>query len=175
MRLYYDDFARIPLRCPRHPEQQRIADCLSTLDTRIAADTSTGATEVTTDAGRAYIKPMGNRQGPHVLATDWVGRRRLIAMDHGLCFIRSGEDLTPKLAHIDKVQDNRVYGLFPEFREKLREDIIIVCVTWLRARRVKMTGKLDRVRRLYAIGKQDLKNLKFSTHGLMSRIETDNY
>ena len=38
-----------------------------------SADTSTGATEVTTDAGRAYIKPMGNRQGPHVLATDWVG------------------------------------------------------------------------------------------------------
>src|SRR5688500_18874944 len=38
-----------------------------------AADTSTGATEVITDAGRAYIKPMGNRQGPHVLATAWVG------------------------------------------------------------------------------------------------------
>jgi hypothetical protein len=38
-----------------------------------SADTSTGATELTTDAGRAYIKPMGNRQGPHVLATDWVG------------------------------------------------------------------------------------------------------
>ena len=38
-----------------------------------SADTSTGATEVTTDAGRAFIKPMGNRQGPHVLATDWVG------------------------------------------------------------------------------------------------------
>lgn len=32
-----------------------------------------GATEVTADAGRAYIKAMGNRQGPHVLATDWVG------------------------------------------------------------------------------------------------------
>ena len=38
-----------------------------------SVDTSTGATEVTTDAGRAYIKPLGNRQGPHVLATDWVG------------------------------------------------------------------------------------------------------
>lgn len=202
-----------------------------------SADTSTGATEVTTDAGRAYIKPMGNRQGPHVLATDWVGthlakwfglstfeiailvlddddvydlprgakarpgpafaakamagdpwgrtgqqlellvnpeditrmvvfdtwtlncdrhhhdlairkpnydnvyltsegvepgRRRLIAMDHGLCFIRSGEDLTPKLAHIDKVKVDRVFGLFPEFRDKLREDIIIQCVTRLR-------------------------------------------
>jgi hypothetical protein len=202
-----------------------------------SADTSTGATEVTTDAGRAYLKPLGNRQGPHVLATDWVathlakwfglstfdiailmlgadhtfplplgyavqpgpafaaramagepwgisglqldlltnpedisrlvvfdtwtlncdrhhhdrtvrkpnydnvylssegvepGRRRLIAMDHGLCFIRSGEDLTPKLSNIDKVKDESVYGLFPEFRGKLREDIINVCATRLR-------------------------------------------
>ena len=202
-----------------------------------SADTSTGVTEVTTDVGRAYIKPMGNRQGPHVLATDWVGthlakwfglrtfdvailslgpddtfplprgytarpgpafaaralagepwgrsglqldllvnpedvtrlvvfdtwtlncdchhhdltvrkpnydnvylssegvepgKRWLIAMDHGLCFIRSGEDLTTKLANIDKVQDEHVYGLFPEFRGKLREDMIIDCATRLR-------------------------------------------
>jgi len=34
-------------------------------------DTNTGATEVTTDAGPACIKRMGNRQGPHVLATDY--------------------------------------------------------------------------------------------------------
>lgn len=202
-----------------------------------SADTSTGATEVTTDAGRAYIKPMGNRQGPHVLATDWVGthlakwfglstfdigilqlteddtfplprgyeampgpafaaralrgepwgqsglqlnvlvnpedisrlvdfdtwtlncdrhhhdltarkpnpdnvylsnegveagKRRLIAMDHGLCFIRSGEDLTPKLANIRKIQDDHIYGLFPEFRERLRQSTIDECATRLR-------------------------------------------
>jgi len=211
-----------------------------------SADTSTGATEVTTDAGRAYIKPLGNRQGPHVLATDWVGthlakwfglstfdvailtlgsddvfplpakvhadgritkysaqpgpafaakalpgdpwgksglqldllvnpeditrlvvfdtwtmncdrhhhdltvrkpnydnvylssegvepgKRRLIAMDHGLCFIRSGEDLTAKLDNIDKVQDSHVYGLFPGFHEKLREPIIMDCTSRLR-------------------------------------------
>jgi type I restriction enzyme S subunit len=36
LRLYYDDFALIPLRCPSEPEQQRIADCLSSLDTLIA-------------------------------------------------------------------------------------------------------------------------------------------
>ena len=35
LRLYYDDFARVPLRCPSWSEQQRIADCLSSLDTRI--------------------------------------------------------------------------------------------------------------------------------------------
>lgn len=202
-----------------------------------SADTSTGATEVTTDAGRAYIKSMGNRQGPHVLATDWVGthlakwfglstfdiaifvlgpddtfplprgytaqpgpafaaramagnpwgksglqldlltnpedisrmvvfdtwtlncdrchydltvrkpnydnvylssegvepgKRRLIAMDHGLCFIRSGEDLTLRLDNIDKMKDDHIYGLFPEFRVKLRDDIIETCATRLR-------------------------------------------
>jgi type I restriction enzyme S subunit len=37
LRLYYDDFACIPLRCPSEPEQQRIADCLSSLDIRITA------------------------------------------------------------------------------------------------------------------------------------------
>jgi hypothetical protein len=61
------------------------------------------------------------------------GKRRLIAMDHGLCFIRSGEDLTPRLAHIDKVQDDHIYGLFPEFREKLREDTITSCAQRLGA------------------------------------------
>lgn len=202
-----------------------------------SADTSTGATEVNTDAGRAYIKPMGNRQGPHVLATDWVGThlakwfglstfdiailhlgdddafplprertahpgpafaaraepghtwgrsteeldplvnpddisrlvvfdtwtlncdrhhhdaavrrsnydnvylssegvapgtKRLIAMDHGLCFIRSGEDLTGGLSGIGKVKDEHIYGLFPEFRARLRANVVGRCVERLR-------------------------------------------
>lgn len=202
-----------------------------------SADTSTGATEVTTDAGLAYIKTLGNRQGPHVLATDWVGthlakwfglstfeiailrveeaavfelprgamaepgpafvaraengdawgggpkvletivnpeditrlvvfdtwtqncdrhyfdpavrkpnhanvflstedveagKTRLIAMDHGLCFIRSGTDLTARLAHIDNVRDEHVYGLFPAFLGRLRADTIVDCVARLR-------------------------------------------
>lgn len=202
-----------------------------------SADTSTGVTEVTTDAGRAYIKPMGNRQGPHVLATDWVGthlakwfglstfdiailtlgpddefplprgytakpgpafaaraepgspwgrspteldtlvnpeditrlvvfdtwtlncdrhhhdltvrkpnydnvylsnegvgpgQSRLIAMDHGLCFICSGEDLTPNLENIDKVKQEGVYGLFPEFKNRLSVATITKCTERLR-------------------------------------------
>ncbi|CFK64742.1 restriction modification system DNA specificity domain-containing protein [Burkholderia pseudomallei] len=36
LRLYYDDFAKIPLLCPSPAEQERIADCLSSLDERIA-------------------------------------------------------------------------------------------------------------------------------------------
>jgi hypothetical protein len=210
-------------------------------------DTSTGTTEVTTDAGRAYIKPMGNRQGPHVLATDWVGthlakwfglstfdiailpltpddtfplprgysaepgpafatravegdpwgksgleldllvnpdditrlvvfdtwmlncdrhhhdltvrkpnydnvylasegiepgKRRLIAMDHGLCFIRSGQDLTRKLASIDKVRDEHVYGLFPEFRDRLKEGTMESCASRLREMDAEIAGAM---------------------------------
>jgi hypothetical protein len=37
--------------------------------------------------------------------------------------------------------------------------------------RVNVTSHYDRVRKLFAIGKPELKNLKVSTHGLMSRIE----
>lgn len=217
------------------------------LDVAASADTSTGATEVTTDAGRAYIKPLGNRQGPHVLATDWVGthlakwfglstfdiailvledddvfplprnhmakagpafaaralhgepwsggsesldavvnpqditrlvvfdtwtlncdrhypdatirkpnrdnvfmssdgvdsgKRRLVAMDHGLCFIRSSEDLTPSLAEITKVKDESLFGLFPEFRERLRGDTITQCESRLREMDVEIANAM---------------------------------
>lgn len=36
-------------------------------------ETSTGVALVVTDAGRAYLKPLGNQEGPHVLACEWVG------------------------------------------------------------------------------------------------------
>lgn len=39
LRLYFDDFARMEFRCPNGKEQQRIADCLSTLDALITAAT----------------------------------------------------------------------------------------------------------------------------------------
>lgn len=35
--------------------------------------TSTGPAEIETDAGRAYLKALGNREGPHVLAAEWIG------------------------------------------------------------------------------------------------------
>ncbi len=206
-----------------------------------SADTSTGVTRVLTDAGEAYVKPLGNRQGPHVLATDWVctqlarwlglqtfdlaifeldeldrfplprghqaepgpalaakavsghvwgrteeeldaltnpddltrlvildtwlcncdryfhdlkarkpnydnvfiqtARERsvettLLAIDHGLCVIRSGEDLTPKVSHIAKVKEEKVYGLFPQFRSRINGRMIEASLTRL--------GQLDR-------------------------------
>jgi type I restriction enzyme S subunit len=39
LRLYYDDFARIPLNCPARSEQQRICRLLSSLDDLITAET----------------------------------------------------------------------------------------------------------------------------------------
>lgn len=39
LRLYYKDFARIPVLIPSPTEQQKIADCLSSLDELIAAQT----------------------------------------------------------------------------------------------------------------------------------------
>lgn len=39
LRLYYDDFASIQLRCPTQPEQQRIASCLSSVDAQINLET----------------------------------------------------------------------------------------------------------------------------------------
>jgi type I restriction enzyme S subunit len=38
LRLYYDDFSCVPLRCPAPPEQQRIASCLSGLDALTTAE-----------------------------------------------------------------------------------------------------------------------------------------
>jgi type I restriction enzyme S subunit len=39
LRLYYDDFARIPLKVPSFKEQQRICDMLNSLDDLITAET----------------------------------------------------------------------------------------------------------------------------------------
>jgi hypothetical protein len=40
-----------------------------------ALGTSMGTARVVTDTGPAYIKPMGNPEGPHSLACEWVGTR----------------------------------------------------------------------------------------------------
>ena len=53
-------------------------------------------------------------------------------MDHGLCFIRSNEELDKKLNRIDKVQEAYIYGLFQAFRTRLKDRIITDCMTQLR-------------------------------------------
>jgi hypothetical protein len=38
-----------------------------------ALETATGTVIVETDQGEGYLKPLGNPEGPHVLACEWVG------------------------------------------------------------------------------------------------------
>lgn len=50
-------------------------------------------------------------------------RYELLAMDHTHCFT-CGRDLTNRLARIDSVQEQTVYGLFPEFRDFVKREAV---------------------------------------------------
>ncbi|MBI3268673.1 MAG: hypothetical protein HYZ53_06605 [Planctomycetes bacterium] len=47
------------------------------------------------------------------------GRYRLLAMDHTECFLSGGRELTAPVAGIDRIKDERVYGLFPAFVKQI--------------------------------------------------------
>lgn len=59
------------------------------------------------------------------------GDSRLIAMDHSHCFVSSG-DLDARVARIDWVKDDRLYGLFPAFRSRVREEEVLLAIARLR-------------------------------------------
>lgn len=46
---------------------------------------------------------------------------RLLAIDHGCCF-SGGRDLSVRIAGIAAVQDNGLYGMFPAFVHRVRDD-----------------------------------------------------
>lgn len=54
--------------------------------------------------------------------------------------------------------------------ETVNVGLVLLCVD-PHALRVRMTGNHERVRKLFAVGRPELKNLKLSTHGMTSRIE----
>ena len=58
------------------------------------------------------------------------GRSRLIAMDHTHCFT-CGRDLNQKTAAIDRVKDERLYGLFPAFVPKIRQEHVDAAIVRL--------------------------------------------
>lgn len=58
------------------------------------------------------------------------GKLRLIAMDHTHCF-SSGSQLTERIADIYLVQDNNVFGLFPEFQDFLDGEVVYASAEWL--------------------------------------------
>jgi hypothetical protein len=59
------------------------------------------------------------------------GELLLRAMDHTHCF-DSRPELTRRIAHINRIQDPNLYGLFPEFREFLDQDVVGRCADRLR-------------------------------------------
>ncbi|MGP0064027.1 MAG: hypothetical protein ACLQGP_10575 [Isosphaeraceae bacterium] len=56
----------------------------------------------------------------------------LVAMDHSHCFT-CGRPLTVKLAHIDSVQDEGIYGLFPQFHPWLDGRVVRQTIDKLRS------------------------------------------
>lgn len=59
------------------------------------------------------------------------GQHLLLAMDHTHCFTRGGE-LSRHLARIERIREDRIYGLFPEFLPYLRRSVLASCVNDLR-------------------------------------------
>jgi hypothetical protein len=51
-------------------------------------------------------------------------RPELVAMDHGHCFT-CGSELNRRLATIDRIKDERVYGLFPGFLPYMDRSIVL--------------------------------------------------
>jgi len=51
------------------------------------------------------------------------GKFRVLAMDHTHCFT-CGQALTKSIKNIDRVQDSRLYGHFPEFRAHVTQQAV---------------------------------------------------
>jgi HipA-like protein len=49
-----------------------------------------------------------------------AGRFRLLAIDHTECFGGTGRDLGGGMATIDRIREEHVYGLFPEFKTHIK-------------------------------------------------------
>jgi hypothetical protein len=59
---------------------------------------STGTSRILTDAGEAFIKPLGNKEGPHVLACEWVATRLadwfgLDTFDHSILAVEAIDEI----------------------------------------------------------------------------------
>jgi len=70
-----------------------------------------------------------------------AGKTELIAMDHTHAF-NCGRDLNADLIHIDIVNDDRLYGLFPEFVGLIREEATEQSIVRLREFRQEVISPL---------------------------------
>ena len=68
-------------------------------------------------------KPRINRGNVFLSEEAMKGKLCLKAIDHTHCF-SCGRPLTTRVEHLDKIQDERVFGLFPEFRKLLNRNVV---------------------------------------------------
>jgi hypothetical protein len=112
-------------------------------------DSGAGTVEVKTDAGRAYLKGMGNHSGPHVLACEWVGTQLaewlgLEVFDYALVTVTDADELPlyrggfiePGLAFVTRGERGQSWGGKPPQLKRVanRDDItrLVVLDTWTR-------------------------------------------
>lgn len=96
-----------------------------------------------------YAPGMGKDGNPRMnpdnlfLSADGASAGKLIlkAIDHGHIFT-CGKPLTPKLAHIETIKDDRLYGCFPFFRDIVTVKQIYECATELKEKRSGLCGGL---------------------------------
>ncbi|MHB1036395.1 MAG: hypothetical protein ACYC0Y_17395 [Pirellulales bacterium] len=66
---------------------------------------------------------------------------RLLAIDQGCCF-SGGRDLSPRIASINQIRDLRLYGMFPAFVQRVREDHAKVAIARLGELREDTVGDI---------------------------------
>lgn len=96
-----------------------------------------GAATAATTGVLAAANPLSLRRKPHYDNVFFCGEGaapggfRLIAMDHTHCFT-CGRPLTDSAASIDRVREERVYGLFPQFVRRISKPVVETAANRLR-------------------------------------------
>jgi hypothetical protein len=138
-------------------------------------DTSTNVAKIVTDSGEAYLKGLGNPEGPHALACEWVGTRLarlfdLQTLDHAILRIdatvdeipfRKGGAVASGSAFCTRAEPGHVWGGGADELTALEnpQDIVrlVVFDTWVRNR--------DRHHPDYAVRKPNRDNVFLSSRG----------
>jgi hypothetical protein len=113
--------------------------------------TSTSPSRIVTDAGRAYLKGIGNPEGPHALASEWLAGNLakwlgLRTFDFAIMQVRNGDEIEmkngrlvqPGPAFVTRAEHGNSWGGSAEELQHLinPQDIscLIVFDTWVRNR-----------------------------------------
>jgi hypothetical protein len=113
--------------------------------------TSTSPARIVTDAGKAYLKGLGNPEGPHVLASEWLAANLakwfgLRTFDFSIMQVREGDEIElrdgamvlPGSAFVTRAERGNSWGGSAEELQHLinPQDIssLIVFDTWIRNR-----------------------------------------